>query len=142
MLCSDAFYRRIIGAFFARLFRGFRRSAESTESPLCSRRSASSTILRAVSLGCRVPELLPRDQPAVNSLPQRLAYKRPLDRAGLYQVKNSSQRPSVFVARSGLYFALEQVAIMENDNSRDIAVTPEVRRNVIWSLAGFRSDSS
>jgi len=65
----------------------------------------------------------------VNSLPQRLTYKRPLDRAGLYQVKNRSQRPSVFVARSGLNFALEQVAIMEHDNARDIAVTPEVCRN-------------
>jgi hypothetical protein len=32
-------------------------------------------------------------QPALS---QRLTYERPLDRVGLYQVKNRSQRPSVF----------------------------------------------
>jgi hypothetical protein len=75
------------------------------------------------------PKLPACDQTAVNSLPQRLAYKRPLGRAGLYQMKNRSQRPSVFVARSGLYFAPEQVAIMEHDNAWDFAVAPKVRRN-------------
>jgi len=76
-----------------------------------------------------VPKLLARDQPAVNSLPQRLTYKRPLDCAGFYQVKNRPQRPSIFVARSCPYFALEQVAIMKHDNAWDLAVTTEVRRN-------------
>jgi hypothetical protein len=37
-----------------------------------------------------VPKLLSRDQPAVNSLPQRLTYKRPLHRSGLYKIKNRS----------------------------------------------------
>jgi len=76
-----------------------------------------------------VPKLLAHDQTAVNSLPQCLAYERPLDRTSFDQIKNRSQRPSVFVARSGLYFALEQVAIMEHDDARNIAVAPEVRRN-------------
>src|ERR1019366_4523353 len=100
-----------------------------SESPLCSPPQCIFDPLACRLAQLCVPELLAGDQPAVNSLPQRLTYKRPLDRAGLYQVKNRSQRPSVFVARSDLYFALEQVTIMEHDNARDIAVTPEVRRN-------------
>ena len=119
----------ILQTFFQGSAEGSRRRICSRNRHYAARRSTSSTILRAVSLSCCVPKLLARDQPAVNSLPQRLTYKRPLDRASLYQIKNRSQRPSVFVARSGLYFALEQVAIMEHDNARDIAVTPEVRRN-------------
>lgn len=108
---------------------GSRRRIMFSESPLCSPPQCIFDHLACRLAQLCVPKLLARDQPAVNSLPQRLTYKRPLDRPGLYQVKNRSQRPSVFVARSGLYFALEQVAIMEHDNSRNIAVTPEVRRN-------------
>src|ERR1022692_4452106 len=100
-----------------------------SESPLCSPPQCIFDHLACRLAQLCVPELLAGDQPAVNGLPQRLTYKRPLNRAGLYEVKNRSQRPSVIVARSGLDFALEQVAIMEHDNAWDIAVTPEVCRN-------------
>jgi hypothetical protein len=100
------------------------------ESPLCSPPQRIFDHLACGLAQLRIPNLLTRDQSAVNGLPQRLTYKCPLDRASLDKVKNRSQRPGIFVAGSDLYFALEQVAKMEHDNARDIAVTPEIRRAI------------
>ena len=61
-----------------------------SESPLCSPPQGIFDHLVCRLAQLRVPKLLARDQPAVNSLPQRLTYKRPLHRSGLYQIKNRS----------------------------------------------------
>jgi hypothetical protein len=59
-----------------------------SESPLCSPPQCIFDHLACRLAQLRVPKLLARDQPAVNSLPQRLTYKRSLHRSGLYQIKN------------------------------------------------------
>src|ERR1035438_937048 len=48
----------------------------------------------------RVPNLLASDQTTVGSLPHRLAYEVPFDRASLDQVKNRPQRASKLEALS------------------------------------------
>jgi len=75
------------------------------------------------------PNLLASDQTTVDSLSERLADEAPLDRAGLDQVENRSQRTSEFEALRGLYVALGQVAIMKDEDAGNITVASEVCRN-------------
>jgi len=77
----------------------------------------------------RVPNLLTSDQTTVNSLPECLADEVPLDGAGLDQVEDRSQRASKLVALCCLYVTRGQVGIMKYEDSRNLAVAPEVRRN-------------
>ena len=75
------------------------------------------------------PNLLTSDQTTVDSLSERLADEAPVDRTGLDQVENRSQRASELEALRSLYVALGQVGIMKDEDAGNIAVAPEVRRN-------------
>jgi hypothetical protein len=77
----------------------------------------------------RVPNLLTSDQTTVNSLPKCLADEVPLDGAGFDQVEDRSQRASKLVALCCPYVTRGQVGIMKYEDSRNLAVAPEVRRN-------------
>lgn len=77
----------------------------------------------------RIPNLLPTDQTALDSLPQRLSNEVPLHRTRFDQVENCPQRPTELEALSGLDVALREVGIVKYENTGDIAVAPEVRRN-------------
>src|ERR1035437_4623614 len=77
----------------------------------------------------RVPNLLASDQTTVGSLPHRLAYEVPFDRASLDHVKNRPQRASKLEALSRLYVALGQISMVKCENARDFAGAPEIRRN-------------
>src|ERR1700730_4101672 len=77
----------------------------------------------------RVPNLLTSDQTTVNSLRECLADEIPLDRTGLDQVEDRSQRTSELIALCCLDVTRGQVGIVKYEDSRNLAVAPEVRRD-------------
>ena len=104
-------------------------SCMSWASALCSTPEYVGDDLAGDSAHSRGPDLLASDQTTVDSLPQRLADRVPLDSANLDQVKNRPQRASKLKALRGLYIAFGQVGIMKHEDARNIAAPPEIRRN-------------
>ena len=77
----------------------------------------------------RVVNLLASDDPAVQSLSERLTDKALFHSAGLYQIENRRQRASKFEALRRRYVALGQVGIVKHEDSGNAGAAPEIRRN-------------
>lgn len=77
----------------------------------------------------RVANLLPTDQTTIKSLPHCLPDEGPFHCTGLDQVKDRPQGSSKLEALSVLYVALGKIGVVQDQDSGNIAVTPEIRRN-------------
>jgi hypothetical protein len=67
-----------------------------------------------------------RDDPAVNSLPKRLAKEGPFNCTGLDQIKNGSQGSREFVTGPCLYITSGQVRVVKHHNSWHPTAAPEL----------------
>ena len=77
----------------------------------------------------RASNLWTGDQATVDSLPERLADEVSLDRACFDQIENRPQWASELEALRGLYVALGQIGVVQDENPGNLAVAAKTRRN-------------
>ncbi len=94
--------------------------------------------LASRSAHSRVANLLPADQTTVDRLPQCLADEVSLHCVSLDQVKDRPQGSRKLQALRVLYVALGQVSIVQYQDSRNVAVSPEIGRNGHVELCGIQ----
>jgi len=90
----------------------------------------------------RVPNLLASDDPAVDCLSERLADKALFHGLGLDQIENRPQRASELKALRRLCIAIGQAGIMQYGDAEISLLRRKSAGTIMWSFAGFRSDSS
>ena len=86
----------------------------------------------------RVANLWPADQTTVDSLPQCLADEVSLHCVSLDQVKDRPQGSRKLEALRVLYVALGEVGIVQHEDSRNLAVAAEIRRDCHVELRGIQ----
>ena len=85
--------------------------------------------LASRSAHSRVANLLPTDQTTVDSLPQCLADEVSFHCVSLDQVKDRPQGSRKLEALRVLYIAVGEVGIVQHQDSRNLAVAAEIRRD-------------
>jgi ABC-type transporter Mla MlaB component len=94
--------------------------------------------LASRSAHSRVANLLPGDQTTVESLPQCLADEVSFHGVSLDEVKDRPQRSRKLEALRVLYVALGQVSVVQYQDSGNVAVAAEIRRDCHVELCGIQ----